>query len=318
MKIDFYASRPNYIDHLAPIWHKGGAIRDRFGVANQRLAEYAAEQDISAEVIEPKRLANPTVVAGYRDTRRLRNQIIYLEHGVGQSYGDQHPAYSGGTGRGHIGLLLVPNERSKGEHPNAKVVGMPKLDEVFQRAIVKMNYPSIVCVSFHWRCRISPYAGTLFDYYKSGVLELAEHYDKTILHAHPLIADEVERWAKETEIEFEPSFRSVLDRADVYCVDNSSTLWEFAATGKPSLALGHPMWQAAPQLWPRFNCDMLPGLEITNPADLVDAVSWSIENYRDLQIAALRPLANVFTYLDGSSTERALSAIISYLENREV
>ena len=44
-------------------------------------------------------------------------------------------------------------------------------------------------------------------------------------------------------IEYVPDFDDVLRRADVYACDNSSTLYEFASTGRPVVVLNAPWYR---------------------------------------------------------------------------
>ena len=71
---------------------------------------------------------------------------------------------------------------------------------------------------------------------------LAERW--TVLgHGHPRILDQLMPVYEELGIEPAYTFEEVLDRASVYCCDNSSTLFEFASLDRPVVVLNPPWYR---------------------------------------------------------------------------
>ncbi len=135
--IDVLASWPWYVDHLRPIWLAlPPEARGRFYVS-ARSSEAAeglpgvtlGRMDGSLARSSP----SPTATIARRASAG-RTMIALGQHGAGQSYWNDHPAYPGGRGQGEASLFLVPNEtaaaRTRAAYPKARVeiVGCPKLD----------------------------------------------------------------------------------------------------------------------------------------------------------------------------------------------
>jgi hypothetical protein len=75
--------------------------------------------------------------------------------------------------------------------------------------------------------------------------------DKVIGHAHP--GDAVlGPWYRANRIELVPSLEDVIRRADLYVCDNSSSIFEFASTGRPVLVLNAPWYRPGRKLGLRF------------------------------------------------------------------
>ena len=181
-----------------------------------------------------------------------------MQHGAGQSYGGdsrtaRHPCYAGGDDNDDVGLFLVPNEhagnRWRERYPQAsvEVVGCPILDELPSRAVssgtaitVEKASP-VVAVSFHWNYHGIPEMRSAFDWYSKAVVELAKEVT-VIGHGHPQRKD-LPDWYRAHGIEYVPDFSEVCRRADVYACDNSSTLYEFASTGRTVVVLNAPWYR---------------------------------------------------------------------------
>ena len=99
--IDLFASAPQYEAHLLPVWDllpdevRGKHVK---GPTRTRSAAHRT----------------PAMVAAHLDLVRARGMgyrsFVYLEHGIGQNYGNANPAYPGGRDRGNVKLFLPPNE----------------------------------------------------------------------------------------------------------------------------------------------------------------------------------------------------------------
>jgi hypothetical protein len=186
------------------------------------------------------------VVGAYRDLRWVRGRYrrcCLVEHGIGQSYATQpdHPAYPGGN-RDAYDLLLAPGPAVVDASACSTVyVGSPTARQAGSDSSPRTRF----AVSFHWDCGIAVEAGTAFWEYLPHLARQAEKLPGGLLvHAHPRIADEVfGQTARVAGLEPCPSFEQVVDEACVYAVDNSSTLYEFAALDRPVVVLNSQLWR---------------------------------------------------------------------------
>jgi len=283
-----YASSPHYASHLDPITR---LLPADLGV---------------------------TVVASYRDllTARKRGaqRIVLAQHGAGQSYGGDptsalHPSYPGGDDNEDVGLFLVPNEhaaqRWRERYPRAcvRVIGSPRLDTLPARDSGGEDVPPTVAVSFHFDPHVSPEAKSAFAWYRSAIPLLAERFN-VIGHGHPK-ATHLPAFFRRNRIEYVPSFDEVCRRADIYVCDNSSTLFEFAATRRPVVVMNAPWYRRDIDHGLRFWGTSGVGIAIDHPRDLIDAVT-SAPRYGDVRL-----LDQVYAYPRGGA-RRAADAILDW------
>lgn len=336
-RIDFLAFEPQFLDHIAPVWDAlAPERRGRFRV-DTRLVDRALARGIAAEPVDalqtridavrPK--ANPgdgptAFVASIGDTlvgRRLGyRRFVFLEHGAGQAYTDKvtmarHPSYAGGKDREDTIAFLVPNEYAarlwRQAYPNARVevIGCPKLDTLPERQIDPIAASPVVAISFHWPAFLCPEAGTAYGYYRDALAPLAKAYS-TIGHAHPK-ADWGSRMAtryKQAGIPFVADFDDVCRQADVYVVDNSSTLFEFAATGRPVVVLNSPEYRRNINHGLRFWDAAHVGVNVERASDLISAVARALDDAPDLKEARENALGIVYAHRSGAA-ERAARVI---------
>lgn len=355
--IDFLAFEPQFLDHVAPVWH---ATREEFRgkfIVDHRLVERAASLGIQAEPVDATKTrldsvrprANPgygpiAFVASIGDTlvgRRLGyRRFVFMEHGAGQAYTDRvalgrHPSYAGGLDREDTVAFLVPNEYSanlwrKG-YPSTRVeiIGCPKLDTLPRREMARSvgveptatgfgderdteprppGYPT-VAISFHWPAFLCPESGTAFGYYKDALPGLAKAYN-TIGHAHPK-ADWGRRMAgyyKEAGIPFVADFADVCRQADVYVCDNSSTLFEFAATGRPVVVLNSQDFRRNVNHGLRFWDAAQVGVNVDHARDLLAGIKTALQDKPQYQRARENALGIVYAHRTGAA-ERAARVI---------
>lgn len=266
--IDVYASQPWYVDHLRPVYE---ALGDHQGDLIQKM-------DRRHHVIGTKR---PILVCSWGDmttVRRLGYQHIALaQHGAGQSYRaskrPNYPSYPGGTGNEGVSLFLAPNkdcaDRWRQAYPRARVetVGCPKLDTLPKRL---PGPEPVVAVSFHWNFGMCPETMSVLPEYQSALVPLAKQY-KVIGHGHPRRRDLANVYRR-TGIEHVPSFADILRRADVYAFDNSSSGFEFAATGRPVVVLNGRSFRRDAHHGLRFWEAAGVGVNVNRPGDLLDGV----------------------------------------------
>ena len=240
------ADRPHHRAHIAPVARLlGDLIGPDTGMARERAS---SPDDVA-------------LIASYGDLPAARRggfrRIILMQHGAGQSYGGdsrtaRHPCYAGGDDNDDVGLFLVPNEhagnRWRERYPQAavEVVGCPILDALPTRSVhtattVERASPPVVAVSFHWNYHGIPEMRSAFDWYSKAVVELSKEVT-VIGHGHPRRKD-LPDWYRAHGIEYVPDFFEVCRRADVYACDNSSTLFEFASTGRPVVVLNAPWYR---------------------------------------------------------------------------
>lgn len=158
-KIDFFARREHFIDHLAPMWRLlPDKARGRFYI-HESLRDYLVkhyphhenygyyivkslrENGLSVELPYSE---NPLVTCAYGDFQNAykqnpNRQFIMLEHGVGltpfSDYMGDNGGYAGGLGyRRFVDCFLAPNEyiakkTAKVLDTMQYVVGTPKLDK---------------------------------------------------------------------------------------------------------------------------------------------------------------------------------------------
>lgn len=320
--IDGLATQPQYIDHLAPVWTAlPPAMRGDF-VVPRALTIHALERGIIEATQVAGNRERPLLIAGFSDQRWAhragRRRFAFLEHGIGQSYaGDPgrpaalHGSYAGGRGRDGTGLFLVPNDHAAARwtaaYPGAwvEVVGMPKLDRVARREGTEGR---VVATSFHWNCSIAPEARSTLRHYRKALPTLARQFE-LIGHGHPRIWRHLEPIYRAAGIWRASSFDTVLRGADVYVCDNSSTLYEFAATGRPVVVLNAPWYRRGVEHGLRFWEAADVGVQVDHPSELRDAIEEALADPPERQAARAAALALALPLLDGASSARAARAL---------
>ena len=336
MILDALAFEPQFLDHLAPVWRLlPPPSRGRF-LVDPTLLQRARDKGIDATaqprpphtVTQPKPNAGyrPALVASYGDVKEARRlgygPFAFLEHGAGQTYDMPHASYSGGPDRDDNELVLVPNEHAAGRwrmaYPGARVeiVGCPKLDDLPRK---ERADPPTVAISFHWDAplSISGYAGTALYDYLPALAKLAAAFN-VIGHAHPK-GDWPTQMAghyRKVGIPFVADFEDVCRQADVYVCDNSSTIFEFAATGRPVVLLNGRYWSRKHSVGLRFWDAAHVGVNVTPGDDLVAKVHEALQDAPERQAAredALRIVYGLRTH----GAQAAATVITDWLAARQ-
>ncbi len=336
MTIDALAFEPQFLDHLAPVWHAlAPQTRGRF-LVDVSLVERAGRKGIDAIGVPrpvhrpthppPRHDGPPALVASYGDIKEARRlgygPFAFLEHGAGQTYGRvRNGSYSGGPDRDDNELVLVPSEACARHWANAypmvrvAVVGCPKIDALPRR---EPGPGPVVAVSFHWPATgISSYAGTAIGDYLEALRALAARF-QVIGHAHPK-ADwpaRMERRYRRLGIPFVADFEDVCRQADVYVCDNSSTIFEFAATGRPVVLLNARAWSRTVELGLRFWIASHVGINVWPNDDLVGAVKLALADGPDQQRDREAALGLVYG-LRTNGAASAATAINDWLASKE-
>jgi hypothetical protein len=353
--MDAIACERQFLDHLAPVWrllppqHRGRLLTD------ESLVDHARALGVEAEAIDAAALRRsslpPTArpgdgpaafVVSIGDTKVARRlgyrRFAFMEHGAGQAYiGDRdrvaqrHPSYAGGVDRDDVGLFLVPNEYSadlwRRAYPAARVelVGCPKLEDLPVR---EPGPGPVVAISFHWPGFTCPEADTALGYYLKDLPALAAAFT-VIGHAHPKAdwPSRVERYFRRAGIPFVADFADVCRQADVYACDNSSTTFEFAATGRPVVVLNSPRYRRNVNHGLRFEpspgCSIREGLhfcgaahvgvQVDEPGELVAGVERAVLDEPSDRAARERALEAVYPIRTGAA-QAAAAAITSWIE----
>lgn len=316
MKLDVYCSEPHFVDHTASVW---GAIarqcRGQYRVATDVLRDRALGHGIRA-VVGFDGSDHPTLTASIGDLRAARragrSRVALMEHGYGQSYGGDrrsadHPSYAGGVGRA-ADLFLHPNEhaasRDRSAYPAAQVeiVGCPKLDTLPRR---EPGPGPVICFSAHWDdSRTVPEVRSGFVHFREGFEVVARHY-QVIGHGHPRFIARLTPWYERKRIEVVADFREVCRRADLYVCDNSSTIFEFASTGRPVIVLQPSIYRPNIDHGLRFYEAAGVGLECHAPSALLHTVAEALADPPGQKAARERALDMVYAYRTGAAQRAA-------------
>lgn len=261
--IDFYASRQHYLDHLAPVWHAlPERARGSFNVGRS-LVELARYYGIEPDDRTEGRMLVCAAWSDHQGPAQGRRRVL-LEHGIGQNYLGRWSNYVGGAGREKIDLFLYPNQRARdinaARYPGAghAVIGCPKLDRWWGSRPGNRQV-----ISFHWECQLVNETTSGWRYFWPAVRR------PWWGHAHPRIARQLAGRYADAGVPYLPDFATVLRAGGLYACDNSSTLYEFAALGRPVIVLNPPQYRRNVEHGLRFweyadvgvNCDHPDQLE---------------------------------------------------------
>lgn len=315
--IDVLAAEGHFADHLAPVWLAlPEELRGSFHFIGR-----GPDRDLPGWRRDmPKGSARHTLVASAGDlirSRKLGRPTAIMEHGCGQSFGGHpssasHSSYAGGRNR-DAQLFLHPGPhpaaRDKAAYPGARVevVGCPKLDALPTKPRVRRP---VVAVGFHWDCRVS--METRSGHHEFGRLlgPLAQRFEM-IGTGHPRIIDKLTPAYRLRGIEVVRSFEEVCRRADVYLNDASSTLFEFASTGRPVVVMNPSYYRREIRHGLRFWEAATVGVGVGPQDSLVDAVVEALEDAPARQLAREAALDLVYAYRTGAA-QRAAQVLVSW------
>lgn len=317
--IDALASAPHYADHLAAVF---GALdesaRGSFVTTTPEVAERL--RALGHEPRSPAPDDRPTLVASFGDLRRAtrlgRTRIALMEHGAGQSYGGRpagsRGSYAGGRDRDAASLFLHPGPhpaaRDRAAYPKARVevVGSPYLDTLPARE----GSGRVVAFSFHFNGSVVPETKNAFAWAFRAILDLRDRYD-LIGHAHPRLFPAIERQYRRFGIEAVRDFDEVCRRADVYVCDNSSTLFAFAATGRPVVVLNPPWYDRRVDHGLRFWEAASVGVNCDHLDDLPSCIDEALRDTDAQRAQREAALDLVYAYRSGAS-QRAADVLMEW------
>jgi hypothetical protein len=308
--VDFLASAPHYREHLS-------AVRD--ALPPEARGEYVVPGQSGPD--------NPVLVASFGDLKDAeemgRSRIAIMEHGAGQSYGGRglaHGSYAGGTNRDAASLFLHPGPhpaaRDRKAYPAARVevVGSPHLDTLPHR---EGPAARVVAFSFHFNGPLCPETRNAYPAFFPAIVGLADKYEM-LGHGHPkmwamgLPGQRLANRYRKFGIEPVESFAEVCRRADVYVCDNSSTLFAFAATGRPVVVLNPPWYDRRVNHGLRFWEAAGVGVNCDRPEALGECIEEALRDTPERQQAREDALSLVYAYRSGAS-QRAADVLMDWV-----
>lgn len=313
--INVLASEGHFAEHLAAVFSAlppdaRGSFMSNSPEATARIIE------LGYKPVRPGPSTNPTLVASMGDLRRasvLRHRkVAIMEHGAGQSYGGRfqsksHAAYAGGAGRDAASLFLHPGPhpaaRDRKAYPKARVeiVGSPHLDTLPARQGVSGR---VVAFSFHFNTPIAPEARSSFPWIFPAITQLRGRFD-LLGHAHPRMFEAAAPRFRRAGIEAVKDFTEVCRRADVYVCDNSSTLFAFAATGRPVVVVNPPWYDRKIDHGLRFWEASGVGVNCNRPEALADAIEAALADTPEQRAKREAALDMVYAYRTGGAKRAA-------------
>jgi hypothetical protein len=319
--IDALASAPHYADHLAAVF---GALAPERRGSFVALDARTGHRVRSLGIVPSDRTDadRPTLVASYGDLRRAvgmrRTRIALMEHGAGQSYGGRlaastHGSYAGGRNREAASLFLHPGPhpaaRDRAAYPAARVevVGSPHLDTLPRR---EGTPGRVVAVSFHFNSTLAPEMRNAMRWAWPDIIRLAKRY-RILGHAHPRLFDTIRRTYAACGVEPVADFADVCRRADVYVCDNSSTLFAFAATGRPVVVLNPPWYDRRVDHGLRFWDAAGVGVNCNDPAELGRCIDEALRDTPAQRERREAALDLVYAYRSGAA-QRAADVLMEW------
>lgn len=325
--ISAWCLKTPYLDHLVPVWKALPEDRRGSVYVSEQCLDYAERLGLAARRFrEYERQAGPLVIFSRAEFRRLPtgSPVVFIEHGVGANYdGRSHLAAITSQRAAQIMALLTTPAQAEAHRrifgDRVHEVGCPKLDAWagYRHRRHRRHRPPVVAFSHHWDQRMYPETRSAWPWDAEAWEQVIAGGRYTVLgHKHPGDPRDIEGWCREHGIEFVERFDDVLRRADLYVADNTSTLYEFAATGRPVVVLSPPWYRRDVHHGARF-WEHLPGLECAIPDHLEACIAEALEDVPARR--ALRELALEAVYgpLDGRATERAVAVLLQIDEMAE-
>lgn len=341
--IDVYASQPGYWRHLAPITRELRARGHEVRTGASKLGRPWGDRLMRAPETDL------LVVASWVDARRwpwLRT--AYVEHGSGQTYQGQRDGYAGSEKLDHVVLFIAPNETVVGRwnerYPSARAVavGCAALDQHVDPkriSVIGHTYDSgaedapasdrhareglrpggvpLVAFTAHWFCAVVPETMPALWLYERALVALRDAGSVRMLgHAHPRAQARTEALWKRLGIEYDSDPDSVLRRADLLVMDNTSLGYEAAALDIPVVALNAP-WDEKRRTGYRRDVEHglrfwshVPGIECDEPEHLDWTIGAALADGPEARILRERAAAAAYAHpVDGLAAARAADAI---------
>jgi hypothetical protein len=321
--IDALCRERHFADHLIPTWNAlPKRLRGTFYVHPNMLERVEAAGVEAVDVKQASAGGPLTLVASYRDlkcARSLGRLVIYSEHGAGQSYMQSNGApigsgsYIGAFDRAGVVGTLVPGrlaaDRHSAVHPTipAFPIGCPKLD-VHHSAMRPVRKKPVVAISFHWHCTVCAETRGAFRHYRAILPKLAQRFD-LIGHGHPRALAQMQRYYQRAGIEVVEDFEKVIERADVYAIDNSSTMYEWASLDRPVVVLNAPWFRRKVEHGLRFWSHADVGPQVSAPSALPEGIELAIADPPEIAARRREIVRDVYAAVDGKAAQRAAAVV---------
>lgn len=291
--INAYASESHYVDHVAAVWNTLG----NRGVFLQHDLRWALKN-------KPNRGSRDWwMVASAQDASMLRGidkrtKIIFIEHGVGQTYLHSKDPACIGPGRARLAdVFWMPNQRAASIQK--AFTGKPvhvmyphRADELTRiRTYERMHHNKpIVVFSFHHDQPGCPEQQATYHEWLPIIEELKDMAVDIYGHAHPREQRLFQEWQK-IGIPIIEKFDDVIRRADVYICDNSSTIYEAADAGIPVVVLNgyryRPAYKHGLRFYQYADVGLIVSMRNNDPAAaLRDAITRNIHDHPQRDRAA--------------------------------
>jgi hypothetical protein len=335
LPVQFLASEPHFADHIAPLWH---ALPDEYrgdfwagyntATLDRTVGVLRRHHRIPARVGWPAAdLAGLCVVSAIGDFSLAHRScpglgFVFMEHGCGITYaggsnGDAiTSSYIGSKSRQGAKLIVTPNDFTaqiqQEATPNIPVFDLGtelRLDRWVGTPPPEPTDPPTVAISFHYDWDKLPETTSALPFYEHVLPVLAERFH-VLGHAHPRLWPTASFLYEQAGIEPVRHFDEVLARAQLYAVDNSSTLYEFAATDRPVVVLNSPKYRRDVHHGLRF-WDHIPGLEVDNPDELAAVIDLALTDPEHARQRRHDAVDVVFPQNDGGAAERLAAAVMA-------
>lgn len=336
-KVDVLACEPHFFDHTVPVFEAFPVVSRGKVVVHDTVFQRALDRGVVCQpyqmdaAIQPmlRHRIGPIIVSSSRDFVEVRDHIkrdvVHMEHGAGQTYTSTHPSYAGGNGKADVKLFLVPGQHPAAanlkSYPNIPCVevGCPKLDPFMAANFVRPKNPKPVIVfGFHWDCDAYPETQSAFRFYRDWlslhVQDMRRWQEKwrIIGHGHPRGIVNYRPWYQSMGIEVWEDFGRVLAEADVFLMDNSSTMFEFAATDRPVVVLNCPLYRRKINHGMRFWEYTDVGVQCDDPGTLEQCIEQALADEPSIRSRRAEISDAVYTLRDGQSASAAAEAIIEH------
>jgi len=296
--IDVLATEPHYREHLRPVFDALPAdVRGTFTDNPERLNR-----------------ASLVLVCSWKDYNQTgKRPVVFFEHGSGYTYNKTHKSYAGGPGRERTLLFAnvnaIVDARNRETYPEKlhAIVGSPKLDALLKLPAPRNDTP-VVAFSWHWNCHVAPETRTALPHYRRALKTLTPAAWTPLGHSHPRTWETNARMYRAMRWETARTFHEVAQRADVYICDTSSTLYEFAALGRPVIVLNAPWYRRDVHHGLRF-WEHMPGIQVDHPDELHAAIDIALnrDTWADARRAAVQ---HVYPHL-GNAAQVAAEAVLA-------
>jgi hypothetical protein len=128
-------------------------------------------------------------------------------------------------------------------------------------------------------------------------------------HWHPKARD-VHDWFRSVGVLIFDQFDDVLDEADLYVADNTSTLFEFASTDRPVVVLNAPWYRRDVEHGGRFWQWADVGVQVNEPEFLTMGIDAALNGDEHFAVRRREVVSEVYAYTDGQATDRAVAAVV--------